>query len=138
MEIWYSKITNLHEVLIIHELKNTGVVPDFSIERTSDGIILKTEKYPLNLLQYLRTVASQKQESIKNSLCRAIGIMHSKGIIHGDLHLENVVINPDTQDVKIIDFDCSYLMSNLQHCADPHFAIDQAKKNDYNLLKLFD
>jgi len=33
--------------------------------------------------------------------------LHKIGIIHGDLSSENVMINPKTFDVKLIDFDLS-------------------------------
>lgn len=39
------------------------------------------------------------------NLCRAIAELHALNIVHGDISSGNVMINPITSDVKIIDFD---------------------------------
>ncbi|MFY0581660.1 protein kinase domain-containing protein [Cystobacter fuscus] len=40
--------------------------------------------------------------AIGDALCNAITFIHSKGLMHGDLHEDNVMISPDGQ-VKVID-----------------------------------
>lgn len=40
--------------------------------------------------------------------------MHNQGIIHGDIHSKNILINPETNLVNIIDFDnCAYKGFNI-------------------------
>jgi tRNA A-37 threonylcarbamoyl transferase component Bud32 len=133
MNTWFEKFTDINEVLIIHELKHSGIIPDFQIVHTSEGIVLKTEKYPLNLSQYISRGydASMLIHKIKH----LISVMHQHGVIHGDLHADNIIVNPKNQDVRIIDFNCGYMIGRLQYCDDPHTAAERAKKNDYKLLQ---
>lgn len=41
---------------------------------------------------------------IFRQLMLAIGYMHSRGKAHRDLKLDNLLYNPDTQKIKLIDF----------------------------------
>lgn len=40
-------------------------------------------------------------------MCRAVAELHAIEVVHGDLASENILIHPETLDVKIIDFDIS-------------------------------
>jgi tRNA A-37 threonylcarbamoyl transferase component Bud32 len=42
-----------------------------------------------------------------------INHLHSLNVYHGDLHTHNIVINPDTGDIRIIDFGESRLINEL-------------------------
>ncbi len=47
--------------------------------------------------------------NILNNLKQVILTLHKNGIIHGDIHDENIFVNPNTLLVNIIDFDnCTY------------------------------
>lgn len=40
--------------------------------------------------------------------------MHSEGIAHKDLNVRNILINPETKDIKFIDFGLSQIFSNSE------------------------
>ena len=43
---------------------------------------------------------------------RAVAELHKIGIVHGDLATENILVHPESMDVKIIDFDLSSEVGN--------------------------
>lgn len=45
--------------------------------------------------------------TIVNDICNAINYIHSKGIAHRDIKPDNIMINPITLDIRIIDFGLS-------------------------------
>lgn len=53
------------------------------------------------------------------SVVDAVGYMHSKGITHRDLKLENIMFaNPSTHSVKVIDFGLSRKYAMMEHLHD--------------------
>lgn len=46
----------------------------------------------------------QKWNTIKNNLLKAVNCLHNLNVTHRDIKLENIMIKPDTLDVKMIDF----------------------------------
>ena len=77
----------------------------------------------LTLAKYYQKYDSEENKNttinlfklLKNNILN----LHNNGIIHGDIHSENVLINLETRVVGIIDFDaCSYrnFNLNLEHC----------------------
>lgn len=42
-----------------------------------------------------------------------LNILHSRGILHRDFHGNNIVVNPETGDCKIIDFGRSYYFDEI-------------------------
>ena len=41
-------------------------------------------------------------------MCRSVAELHTIGLIHGDLSSENVMVDQNTLEVKLIDFDLSH------------------------------
>jgi len=73
--------------------------------------ILISELYPLTLYQYLHQTKDRK---IFKKIKKLIIKLHEIGISHGDLSQYNIVINPSTKDIRIIDFGGSEYIRNLR------------------------
>jgi serine/threonine protein kinase len=50
-------------------------------------------------------LTSKQALLIAHNCARAVAELHMLGVVHGDLAKENILIDPQTYDVKIIDFD---------------------------------
>ncbi|KAI9590928.1 kinase-like domain-containing protein [Syncephalis fuscata] len=55
-----------------------------------------------------------EQITYVESLIKAVEALHNIGIIHGDIKPENVRINKETNDVKLIDFGSVYVTEDAQ------------------------
>lgn len=64
-----------------------------------------TKLYPLTLRQWLST--HPNDTTYFDQLPELVQKLHNQGILHGDLGTQNIVINPETQDLRLIDFDCA-------------------------------
>lgn len=53
---------------------------------------------------YNRNLDRTQIRNIIIQICSALQYLHSKGIMHRDIKPENVMINPSTQEIKLIDF----------------------------------
>ena len=71
------------------------------------------KKYPTTIGQYIDMLNEERNTFITESdigeiavkIYSLIDTLHSMGILHGDLHAENIVFDPETKDVRIIDFE---------------------------------
>ena len=76
---------------------------------------------------------------IFKQLVNAVAYIHSKGYAHRDLKLDNILMDPETKKLKIIDFGFALKSSPSEklhmHCGTPHyFDPDLARKVPYNGL----
>ena len=67
----------------------------------------------------------------------AIGYLHSRGKVHRDLKLDNILFDAETQQIKIIDFGFSLASKKENrlesYCGTPHYMDpDIVKKVPYN------
>jgi serine/threonine protein kinase len=53
----------------------------------------------------MRVTDKQKNLLIARNLCRAVAELHQLKVIHGDIASENVLVNIENCEVKMIDFD---------------------------------
>lgn len=82
--------------------------------------------FPLN--EYQRSLDSQKlQENdallILKQLLDSVGYLHSKNICHRDIKLENIIIDIDTKQIKLIDFGFAVFSKKTLklHCGTPSY-----------------
>lgn len=100
------------EYEIIRSLDLAGVVQAYAIEDYQSSLVLVLEDFGgVSLKQGLnRAVANQKKMSLQVFLPIAIqisetlGKIHATNIIHKDINPANILLNPTTGQVKIIDF----------------------------------
>jgi serine/threonine protein kinase len=45
-----------------------------------------------------------KIRTLGNNLLQALYVLHQNGIVHGDIKPKNILVNPETVDIKFIDF----------------------------------
>jgi serine/threonine protein kinase len=78
----------------------------------SDIVTLKENdmSYYIIITKFLEDYITWKEfkkkykTNVKDKIKQALEFIHSKNIYHGDLHDDNIMIHPETLDVRIIDF----------------------------------
>ena len=110
------KKSALKEIKLLKILRNPG---NKYIINLLDDFIYKNVQYlvfeymDINLYKfykdYGRILLKDEYKNIILSIARGIQYMHSFNIIHGDLKPENIMINFENKDTKIIDFGSSFL-----------------------------
>ena len=102
-----------HQYTITKNLNLPGIVKPLSLEKYCNGYALIMED--LGAVS-LKTYLINQKLSVPNFLEVAISIveiledLYHHQIIHKDIKPSNIVINPDTKDVKLIDFSISTLL----------------------------
>ncbi|MEQ8756616.1 MAG: AAA family ATPase [Coleofasciculus sp. G1-WW12-02] len=96
------------EYYLTCQLKSPGIVKAYSLEEWGRSYAIALEDFGgLSLQQWLK---QREPLSLQEFLVLAIGItnslaqIHAQHIIHKDINPANIVFNPETQDLKIIDF----------------------------------
>lgn len=71
-----------------------------------------------NLYQYIRKLPAHRindENEVKNiftKIVKSVEYMHDMGVIHRDLKLDNILIDRETKQTKIIDFGFSTKVKN--------------------------
>ncbi|SKB15789.1 Adenylate/guanylate cyclase with GAF sensor(S) [Planktothrix sp. PCC 11201] len=98
------------EYEITQSLNLPGVIKAYNLQKYQNTLVmfledfggkslkLWTEKHPLTLKEFLQ---------ISLSIAETLGHIHAKNIIHKDINPSNIIFNPTTGQVKIIDFGIS-------------------------------
>ncbi|MGB7895533.1 MAG: AAA family ATPase [Microcoleus sp.] len=98
------------EYRITRELKEAGVVQVYDLQKYQNSLVIFVEDFGGESLKIL---IQQRKFSLKEFLQIAIaatetlGQIHSANIIHKDINPSNIVFNPTTGQLKIIDFGIS-------------------------------
>lgn len=117
----YILLNILEKIKTLGDLNVSGsILPEYLVIADDNSVITYltkwSESYTLEKY-YIQCIDNEKSNiliSILNELKQNILILHNKGIIHGDIHSKNVLVNPDTNLVNIIDFDnCAYKNFNI-------------------------
>ncbi|KAL0174223.1 hypothetical protein M9458_030191, partial [Cirrhinus mrigala] len=86
-------------------------------EETDHYIMVKERPFPcMDLLSFMQLHGGTFNESTARHIMRQV--VHAKicsenGIFHWDIKPENLLVNPDTMEVKLIDFGCGALMKKI-------------------------
>ena len=98
------------EYRITQELKETGVVQVYDLQKYQNSLVMFVEDFGG---ESLKIWMQQRKFTLKEFLHRAIatteilGQIHRANIIHKDINPSNIVYNPETGELKIIDFGIS-------------------------------
>src|SRR4028119_1140611 len=98
------------EYRITRELKEAGVVQVYDLQKYQNSLVMFVEDFGG---QSLKILMQQRKFSLKEFLLVAsatteiLGQIHSANIIHKDLNPSNIVFNPATGQLQIIDFGIS-------------------------------
>jgi len=94
------------------------------IDQSGQPWLIMENSGSINLQQYVDSLKHKQIPlevflNIAVQLADALSVIHHAQVIHKDLHPGNIVINPDTQNVQIIDFGLASLLSREQPALAP-------------------
>ncbi|WP_445627610.1 serine/threonine protein kinase [Nostoc sp. DSM 114167] len=103
------------EYEVTRSLNTEGVIKAYDLQRYKNSLIMFLEDFGGESLKLL--IANQRQFTLKEFISIAIKIteslaaIHAANIIHKDINPSNIVYNPETEQLKIIDFGISTRLS---------------------------
>lgn len=102
-----------HEYELIKNLAIAGVVQAHSLEKYNNGLAIVLENFAATSLY--KIIEADKIElidflKIGIQITQALGELHQNYIIHKDIKPQNIIVNLETHQVKIIDFSISSLL----------------------------
>lgn len=103
-----------HEYEITHNLNLDGVIRAYSLEKSQNTLVIVLEDFGGESLKMLRIYQDLTLEdflSLCISVTNILSKIHSENIIHKDINPSNIVLNPKTGQIKIIDFGISTILS---------------------------
>ncbi len=103
-----------HEFQILKSLSIPGVIKPIALENYRNGLALILEDYGgISLRQFLKQSTLQLGTflHIAIQLASILAELHQDRIVHKDINPSNILINPQTEQVKIIDFSISSRLS---------------------------
>lgn len=121
-----EEITRLrHEYKLLQHLDIEGVVKAYALENHQNGVALILEDFGTTSLKNF--ITSQKLQlgtflKIAIKLALTLGKLHENNIIHKDIKPHNILIDADTDEVKLIDFSIATRLSReTQALSNPNF-----------------
>ncbi|MFN6465736.1 MAG: AAA family ATPase [Nostoc sp. DedVER02] len=99
---------------ITHNLHFPGIVQVYACETHQQRPVLVLEDFGGSSLAQLQLAGEIELEQFLQlaiSIVESLKQIHSANIIHKDINPSNIVFNPDTKQVKIIDFGISTVLS---------------------------
>ncbi|MCG8672811.1 MAG: protein kinase, partial [Pseudomonadales bacterium] len=113
-----SRFSFSYDVLCKFDHPNIVKALDWIKGERTPTIVLE-DKFCIDLLQYLRSFPNKELPleiflNIAIQLADALSVIHHAQVIHKDLHPGNILINPESGVVQIIDFGLASLLSREQ------------------------
>ena len=99
---------------IAYNLELAGVIKPYSLEKYQNTLVIVFEDFggeSLKILMEERRFSIEEFLKIAIKICAALGQIHAANIIHKDINPSNIVFNPATGELKIIDFGISTILS---------------------------
>lgn len=136
LKLMQTKYPNFNEIVqfrnqytILKNLDIRGIVKTYSLEQSGSSYFLVMEDDgSISLSSYLIQNASkskfitlEKFFSLAITITTILGELHSQRVIHKDIKPANILIHPQTKQVKLIDFSiASLLPRETQQLQNPH------------------
>ncbi len=98
------------EYRITQELKEAGVVQVYDLQKYQNSLVMFVEDFggeSLKIWMQQRKFTLEEFLQIAIATTKILGQIHSANIIHKDINPSNIVYNPETKQLKIIDFGIS-------------------------------
>ena len=104
-----------NQYTIAKNLDRSGIIQTYSLEAYKNGYALVMEDFGgVSLKQWAvkgeHTFSMGEFLEIAISLCNTLNILYRERIIHKDIKPANILINPETKQVKLIDFSIASLL----------------------------
>lgn len=102
------------EYNIIRRLNLPGIASAYALEKYKNGLMMVLEDFGGRSLADLMEESRFSLETflrLAGQITSVLGEIHRQQVIHKDLNPANIVLNPATGQVKIIDFNISTLLS---------------------------
>ncbi|HLO85575.1 MAG TPA: AAA family ATPase [Nostocaceae cyanobacterium] len=102
-----------NQFAIAQQLEHPNIIKCYSLESYNNGYALILEDFQgITLSNYANSQPLSLQEflPIGIAITEALDFLYQKKIIHKDIKPKNLLINPETKQIKIIDFSISSLL----------------------------
>ncbi|MEG4808816.1 AAA family ATPase [Microcoleus sp. F8-D3] len=102
------------EYRITQELKEAGIVRVYDLQKYQNSLVMFVEDFggeSLTIWMQQRSFTLEELLQIAIATTEALGQIHRANVIHKDINPSNIVYNPETQQLKIIDFGISTQLS---------------------------
>ena len=113
-----------NQYTIAKNLDISGIVIPYSLESYQNGYALVMEDFGgISLREYMQTRENSLVDvlSIGLQIIDILQKIHQQRVIHKDIKPDNILINPETKEIKLIDFSiASLLPKETQEIKNPH------------------
>lgn len=106
------------EIDIMKLLEHPSIIRYEAVFHTSKKLCLVMEYFPFKTLREMLDALPQRRlpedsaREIFSQILSGVIYCHSKAVIHRDIKAENVLVNPHTLEVRLIDFGLSTVLNS--------------------------
>lgn len=102
-----------HEYNVLRDLKAPGVVKVLGLQKYNNGSFLVLEPapgQPLDKLLKAGRLALGKTLRVAAAIASILSAVHQKGVVHKDIKPANLIVDPASDEVTLLDFGVSSLL----------------------------